>query len=115
MGVLNADTLAPDVADLAFLPDRISPNFDARNDVTHVTYRLAKDAYVAPYLDTSSETGPSRRIWMGEELKVQAGEQNLTYDGIANGPPLPGGNYVLGLCARGEARNVVQRGAPLGV
>jgi hypothetical protein len=113
MAVRNADTLAPDVADLAFLPDRISPNFDARNDVTHVTYRLAKAAYVAPYLDTSSDAGPPRRIWMGEELKGQAGEQSLTYDGIANGQPVPSGNYVLGIRARDEAGNVVERGAPL--
>src|SRR5438477_5980512 len=111
--VRNADTLAPDIADLAFLPDRISPNFDARNDVTHVTYRLAKDAYVAPYLDTSSETGPSRRVWMGEELKAQAGEQSLSYDGIANGQPVASGNYVLGIRARDEAGNVIERGAPL--
>jgi hypothetical protein len=113
MAVRNADTLAPDIADLAFLPDRISPNFDARDDVTHVTYRLAKDAYVAPYLDTVSGTGPPRRVWMGDDLKVQAGEQSLTYDGIANGQPVARGNYILGIRARDQAGNVVERGAPL--
>ncbi len=113
MAVRNADTQAPDIADLAFLPDRISPNFDARDDVTHVTYRLAKDAYVAPYLDTTSDTGAPRRMWMGEELKAQAGEQSLTYDGIANGQPVASGNYVLGIRARDQAGNVVERGAPL--
>ena len=71
--VRDADSRIPDIADLALLPDRISPNFDARADITHVTYRLAKDAYVAPYLDTTSETGQSRRVWMGEEIKAQAG------------------------------------------
>jgi hypothetical protein len=50
---------------------------------------------------------------MGEELKGQAGEQSLTYDGIANGQPVPSGNYVLGIRARDEAGNVVERGAPL--
>jgi hypothetical protein len=113
MSVRDADTVTPDIADLAFLPDRISPNFDARADITHITYRLAKDAWVAPYLDTISETGQARRVWMGEEIKALAGEQNLTYDGIANGQPVPSGNYVLGIRARDQAGNVVERGAPL--
>ncbi len=113
MAVRNADTLPPDVSDLAFLPDRISPNFDARSDVTHVTYRLAKDAYVAPYLDITSGTDPPKRVWMGEELKAQAGEQSLTYDGIVNGQPVASGNYLLGIRARDQAGNVVERSAPL--
>src|SRR5215211_4770827 len=54
LNVRDADTLPPDILDLALLPDRISPNFDARDDVTHVSYRLAKDARVAAYLDAES-------------------------------------------------------------
>jgi hypothetical protein len=114
MAVRDADTVAPDVADLTFLPDHISPNFDARDDVTHITYRLAKDASVAPYLDaTTTGSGPPQRVWMGEELKAQAGEQSLTWDGIANGQPVASGNYTLGIRARDQAGNVVERGAPL--
>jgi len=51
--VRGADIAIPDVTDLALLPDRISPNFDALDDVTHVTYRLTKNALVSPFLDTN--------------------------------------------------------------
>jgi hypothetical protein len=113
MTIRNADTAPPDVSDLAVLPDRISPNFDAQDDVTHVTYRLAKDALVSLFLDASSPSGAARRVWRGEEIKVAAGVQSLTFDGIANGQPVASGNYVLGIRARDQAGNVVERGTPL--
>jgi hypothetical protein len=113
MTVRDADTTAPEIMDLALLPDRISPNFDARNDVTRVTYRLAKDARVSAYLDVMSADGVQRRVWMGEENRVLGGEQSVTYDGQANGQPMPSGNYILGIRARDLAGNVVERGAPL--
>jgi hypothetical protein len=111
--VRDADTAPPDITELAVLPDRISPNFDARDDVTHVTYRLAKDARVSAYLDTTAASGAVQRVWMGDETRVQAGEQSLTWDGIANGQPLPSGNYTLGIRARDQAGNVVERGTPM--
>jgi hypothetical protein len=111
--VRDADTAPPDITELAVLPDRISPNFDARDDVTHVTYRLAKDARVAAYLDTTAASGGVQRVWMGDETRVQAGEQSLTWDGIANGQPLPSGQYILGIRARDQAGNVVERGTPM--
>lgn len=113
LSIRDADTLAPDIADLALLPDRISPNFDARDDVTHVTYRLAKDATVAAYLDTASGASPPQRVWMGEEVEAQAGEEALTWDGIANGQPVASGQYVLGIRARDRAGNVVEKSTPL--
>jgi hypothetical protein len=113
MSVRDADTQPPDISDLNLLPDRISPNFDARDDVTHVTYRLAKDARVSAYLDAATSTGSVRRVWMGEENKVTAGEQSLTWDGAANGQPVPRGEYTLGIRAVDTAGNVVERGAPL--
>jgi hypothetical protein len=105
LAVRGADTLAPDVTDLALLPDHMSPNFDARDDVTHITYRLAKDAHVSAFLDAS---GGARRIWSGEEVEATAGEQSLTWDGLANGQPVPSGEYVLGIRARDQAGNVVE-------
>jgi hypothetical protein len=106
--IRNADTVVPEVTDLALLPDRISPNFDARDDVAHMTFRLAKDALVSVFLDSSS-----RRAWMGEELRLPAGEQSLTWDGLANGQPVPDGNYALGVRARDQAGNVVESSRPL--
>jgi hypothetical protein len=113
MNIRNADTAPPTVTDLGVLPDRISPNFDARGDVTHITYAVAKDARVSPFLDATSSSGSPRRVWMGEEIKVQAGEQSLTWDGLANGQPVPSGDYVLGIRARDDAGNVVESGRAL--
>jgi hypothetical protein len=113
LSVHDADTLVPDVTDLALLPDRISPNFDAQDDVTHVTYRLAKDARVSPFLDVVSPKASLKRMWSGEEVKLTAGEQTLTWDGMANGQPAPDGEYRLGIRARDQAGNVVESSRPL--
>jgi hypothetical protein len=113
LSIRNADTLLPEIRDLALLPDRISPNFDAQDDVTHITYRLAKPARVSSFLDVTSPTGTVRRVWMGEEVRLAAGEQSLTWDGMANGQPVPNGDYVLGIRARDEAGNVVESGRPM--
>jgi hypothetical protein len=111
--IRDADSVIPDVADLALLPDHISPNFDARDDVTHLTYRLAKDAQVSAFLDATSASGAPRRVWMGEEVESAAGERSLTWDGTANGQPVPSGNYLLGIRARDKAGNVVESSRPL--
>ena len=108
LNIRQADSTAPDVTDLALLPDSISPNFDALEDVTHMTYRLAKDARVSGFLD-----GPTGRVWMGEEVPLPAGEQSLTFDGLANGQPVPDGSYMLGVRARDRAGNVVEVSRPL--
>jgi hypothetical protein len=113
LSIHGADTAIPDVSDLSLLPDHISPNFDAVNDVTHITYRLAKDARVSPFLDVVGDNGASRRLWMGEEVKTSAGEQSLTWDGTANSQPVNDGQYMLGVRARDEAGNVVERSRPL--
>ena len=108
LSVRGADTAPPIITGLALLPDRISPNFDARNDVTHITYQLGKDALVSAFLDTPSSSGPPRRLWTGDETRVLAGEQTLTWDGTANGQPVVNGDYLLGMRARDQAGNVVE-------
>jgi hypothetical protein len=113
ISVRDAQTATPDIIDLAVLPDHISPNFDALDDVTHVTYQLAEDARVSAFLDQPSPSGPPTRIWMGEETSVSAGEQSLTWDGLANGQPVPNGTYTIGIRARDSAGNVVEQGLPV--
>jgi hypothetical protein len=115
LAIRDADTRPPDITELAVAPDRISPNFDAREDVTHMTYRLEKDALVSPFLEDASPSGAGRRVWMGQEVQTAAGEQQLTWDGTANGQPVPNGTYVLGIRARDRAGNVVERGQPLAI
>jgi hypothetical protein len=109
--VRDADARAPQIDGLAALPDHISPNFDARDDVTHVTYRIDKDATVGPFLD-STDPNPTR-IWRGDPETVTAGEQTLTWDGTANGQPVPRGSYLFGIRAQDAAGNVVERAVPL--
>jgi hypothetical protein len=113
MSVRDADTAPPTITNLALLPDRISPNYDARDDVTHITYQLAKDARVSAFLDIGSPSGPPRRVWMGDEARAPAGDQTLTWDGTANGQPVPNGEYLLGIRARDQAGNVVETARPL--
>src|SRR5947207_9980672 len=36
--IRGADTTVPDITGVSLLPDHISPNFDAIDDVTHITY-----------------------------------------------------------------------------
>jgi hypothetical protein len=108
--ISGADATVPDVSNLALQPDHISPNFDAQNDVTHLTFQLSKDALVSPFLDQGG-----KRVWMGEEVATTAGVQNLPWDGLANGQPVPNGDYQLGIRARDQAGNVVERSQPLEV
>jgi hypothetical protein len=111
--VRGADSTPPDVSELTLLPDTISPNFDALDDVTHVNFRLSKDALVSLFLDSAPGGGAPRRVWMGEDVKTVAGVQSQPWDGMANGQPVPNGRYMLGIRARDKAGNVVERSQPL--
>ena len=113
LSVRDADTVVPEVSGLSLLPDHLSPNFDARDDITHVTYRLAKPARISVFLDTPPSEAPSRRVWMGEEVPNLAGERSVTWDGLSNGQPVPNGQYLLGIRARDDAGNVVESSRPL--
>jgi hypothetical protein len=113
LSVRGADSSAPDITDVALTPDSISPNFDAVNEVTYLTYQLGKDALVSLFLDTLGENGPVKRLWTGEEVKTPAGVQSLPWDGLANGQPVPTGHYMLGVRARDTAGNVVERSQPI--
>lgn len=111
--IRGADTTAPEVQDLQLLPDRISPNFDARDDITRVTYRLAKDARAQAFVDRVRSDGRRERAWTGEERALLAGEQRLQWDGTRSGRPLPDGAYELGIRARDLAGNVREARRPL--
>ncbi|MGI9145886.1 MAG: hypothetical protein ACR2IK_04960 [Chloroflexota bacterium] len=113
MRIRGADTSTPSITGLTLLPDHISPNFDARDDVTHMTFQVAEDARVSVFLDQAAPAGVLRRIWMGEETRVAAGEQTATWDGTANGQPVANGDYLLGIRARDQAGNVVETAQPL--
>jgi hypothetical protein len=113
--IQDADTSLPETSDLSVLPDHISPNFDAVEDVTHITYQLAKTASVQPFLDRVVADGTRQRVWMGEPVDRDPGAQDLVWDGLANGEPVANGAYELGIRARDTAGNIVERAQPLTV
>ena len=121
LAIRNADTTRPDIQDLSLLPDHVSPNFDAIQDLARITYTLAKPAKVAAFLDRLASAGsvdanaqPPQRVWMGSEQPVDVGAQSLTWDGLGNdGRPIATGAYLLGIRARDAAGNVVERARPL--
>jgi len=112
--VAASDTAAPEIENLTLLPGQISPNFDAVDDVSLVTYRLTKTARVAAFVDrVGSEAGAQRRVWTGEETKTEAGEQTLQWDGVVNSQPLPAGLYEFGIRAEDAAGNVTEARRPV--
>lgn len=113
LSIRGVDTTIPDITAVSLLPDHISPNFDAIDDGTHITYRLAKDALVSLFLDATTPSGEVKRIWTGEEVQTPAGEQSTTWDGTASGQPVPDGQYALGVRARDKAGNIVETSQPL--
>jgi hypothetical protein len=113
--IRTADTVPPDITGLALLPDQITPNFDAREDVTHATFELAKNAKVQAFLDHADSNGQTTRVWRGAPLDLAAGEQSLTWDGLNNGQPVANGVYAFGVRAEDQAGNVVERTAQLTV
>lgn len=114
LAIRGADTTPPDITDLSLFPDRVSPNFDAFDDLTRVTYLVTTPARVAPFLDLVRADGQRDRVWMGSEQRVEAGAQSLTWDGLGNeGRPVAAGQYEFGIRARDAQGNVVERAQPL--
>lgn len=111
--VQGADTARPTVSELSLVPARITPNFDAREDVTSVTYHLAKGARVNVFADAVLADGSRVRAWTGEELDVEAGEQRFVWDGTLGGTPIADGDYEVGVRARDESGNISEARHPL--
>lgn len=112
--IRDADTSLPDIQGLLLLPDHISPNFDANQDLTRVTYTIVKPASVSAFLDQVAADGQKERVWTGSSVAVDTGTQSLTWDGLGNdGQPVPAGDYELGIHAQDAAGNAVEQSQPL--
>jgi len=80
--------LRPPVAllsDATFESDTISPNADGQNDITFITYSLARPAQVSIYLDR--EDG-ERYIFRQNERRVK-GDYRVAFSGIVGGYTFP--------------------------
>lgn len=106
MPIRNADTQIPEIQNLSLYPDTISPNGQAIADVTHVTYRLTKDASVSTFAERVEPDGQRTHVWDGERIDTPAGEQALTWDGHNGTQPLPDGNYEFGVRAQDADGNI---------
>lgn len=113
--IRNADVVPPEIQNLVVLPDRISPNADARDDVTRVTYRVTKNARATPFADRVLADGSRERAWTGEQRAVEAGEQGFVWDGMLGSVPLPSGSYEFGVRAADDAGNVSEERTPLAI
>ena len=112
MPIRGADTNAPSIDGLTLFPDHISPNFDAQDDITRITYRLSKAARITPFADRVLPDGTRKRAWTGDTRQLDSGEQWLQWDGLLNDQPVPDGNYEFGIRAQDAAGNVSEaRGA----
>ncbi|MBX5490607.1 MAG: gliding motility-associated C-terminal domain-containing protein [Chloroflexi bacterium] len=110
VAVLQADTDAPRIENLVAHPEVISPNFDAVDDVSQVTFYLSKPARVSLY--AVDEQG--RRVYVGtRNEKREAGEYAETWNGLVNERPLPDGRYQYTIEARDQAGNVTIRQVPI--
>jgi hypothetical protein len=107
--IQDADTNAPGLLDVALQRPVISPNGDAVDDDTFISYRLSKPALLSITItDTNSNTFPLIR----EEQK-NAVADSFRWDGTTQGQLLPDGSYLIHLLARDPAGNVTESLLPI--
>lgn len=108
--ILATDTAPPRIEELLAQPNVISPNFDAMDDVAHVSFRLTKDARVSIY--AINEQGQKAYVGVRDE-KREAGEYAETWSGVVNEQPLRDGYYYYTVEARDRAGNVTVNRVPV--
>ncbi|HET6313471.1 MAG TPA: hypothetical protein VFH60_06520, partial [Chloroflexia bacterium] len=102
----------PSIANMVLRPETISPNSDAIDDVTELTFRTGQTATLSVDL-----VGPDgERIPVHAPIKKGPGEQNVVVSGDdLLGERLPDGSYMVTLRVRDEQGNVVLAERPLTV
>jgi hypothetical protein len=104
--IAGSDVPMPDIENLVVWPTTISPNADAIDDVTEITYRLPVTATVDMMVTTPQ--GQDFPLLTREEQTPA--EWKHVWDGKRpDGALLPGGVYTLTLTAEDQYGNLVQR------
>ncbi len=107
--IQDADTAAPELRDVVLGRSVISPNGDAVDDDTFLSYRLTKPALVSITITSADgRTYPLTR----EEAK-NAVEQSFRWEGTTQSQVLPNGAYVIQVLARDRAGNVSESRLPV--
>jgi hypothetical protein len=107
--IQGADPIPLAVSDVVALPTAITPNGDARDDKTVISYRVAKDAEVELYA-TDAE---GRRYLVEPPTKRLAGHQSAEWKGFSSGLLAPNGDYQVHIVARDTSGNVAEGIAPV--
>jgi len=107
--VVDADTLPPEIVEVALNPPAISPNGDSVDDEMEVSYRLTKEAAVSLYVADAEGT---RYVLEGEASK-KAVFQSHRWNGTSGGKLVPDGPYTLHIEARDTAGNRTDYSAPV--
>ncbi len=104
--ILDSDEPLPDIEHLLVWPDTISPNADAVNDVTEITYRLPVTATVD--ISITTPDGQSFPLLTREEQEPR--EWNHVWNGRRpDGAMLPNGVYTYTVTAEDVYGNLVRR------
>lgn len=102
MEIVGADTTPPRITHLTAYPDTISPNYDAVDDVSQITYGLTKKASVEVFV---SDSGGTRYELQSPEEKGP-GEYEITFAGKDSTQRLlPNGVYTYTVQATDTAGN----------
>ncbi|MCL5961749.1 MAG: hypothetical protein M1358_20955 [Chloroflexi bacterium] len=100
--IVDADTTPPRITHLAAFPETISPNYDAIDDISQITYGLTKKASVEVFI---TDSGNSRYSLQSGEQK-DPGEYEITFAGKDSTQRLlPNGVYTYTVQATDDAGN----------
>lgn len=74
----------PLLYDVQFVPSRISPNADGRDDVTQIFYKLSRSADLSIYF----ENAQGQRFYFRQDRRRSAGRYNVYWGGVIEGETL---------------------------
>ncbi len=103
--IKDSDTDPPQVTDVAISPGTISPNDDAVDDDTVISYGLTKESTVG--LSVTDESG--NRFLIEAPKEKSAALYSHRWNGTSNEKLLPDGTYTLHIEAYDRAGNITDR------
>lgn len=109
--IQGADPVPLAVSEVVALPVLITPNGDARDDKTVISYRVAKDSEVELYATDAAGT----RYLIEPATKRLAGLQSAEWKGMSSGLLAPNGDYQVHVVARDTSGNVAEGVVPVGL
>lgn len=105
----GADTRPLEVLDLVALPATITPNGDAREDRSVISYELSKDAEVEIY--ATDEAG--QRYLIEPPTQRLTGLHSREWNGFSGGILAPNGAYTVHVVARDSSGNITEAVVPV--